>query len=72
MAKNVLAKVPKKYKKAVADDIRSIFCAGSKKKAKAFFDAFKDRWEKDLPSAVKCLETSIGACLTFYDFPEGE
>ena len=70
--RNVLAKVPKKYKKAVADDLRSIFYASSKKKAREFFDKFIDRWEKDLPSAVKCLNTSIDACLTFFSFPEGE
>ncbi len=70
--RNVLAKTPKKFKKAVADDVRSIFYASSKKKAREFFDTFKDRWEKDLPSAVKCLDTSIDACLTFFDFPEEE
>lgn len=72
VARNVLAKVPKKYKKAVADDIRSIFYASSEKKAREFFDIFKDRWGKDLPSAVKCLDTSIDACLTFFSFPEEE
>lgn len=72
VARNVLAKVPKKLKKAVADDIRSIFYATSKKKAREFFDTFKDRWEKELPSAVKCLDTSIDACLTFFHFPEEE
>jgi Transposase and inactivated derivatives len=68
VARNVLAKVPKKFKKAVADDLRSIFYASSKKKAREFFDKFIDRWEKDLPSAVKCLDTSIDACLTFLIF----
>lgn len=72
VARNVLAKVPKKHKKAAADDIRSIFYASSKKKAREFFDIFKGRWEKDLPSAVKCLDTSIDACLTFFKFPEEE
>ena len=72
VARNVLAKVPKKFKEAVADDIRSIFYASSKKKAREFFDTFKDKWEKDLSSAVKCLDTSIDACLTFFDFPEEE
>ena len=72
VARNVLAKVPKKFKKAVADDLRSIFYASSKKKAGEFFDQFADRWEKDLPSAVKCLDTSIDACLTFFNFPEEE
>jgi len=72
VARNVLAKVPKKFKKAVADDLRSIFYASSKKKAREFFDQFTDRWGKDLPSAAKCLDTSIDACLTFFNFPEEE
>jgi len=72
VARNVLAKVPKKFKKAVADDLRSIFYASSKKKAREFFGKFTDKWEKDLPSAVKCLDTSIDACLTFFKFPEEE
>ena len=33
---------------------------------------FKKRWGKDLPSAVKCLEKSIDACLTFFNCPEEE
>ena len=72
VARNVLAKVPKKLKKAVADDMRSIFYASSKSKAMEFFDIFKDRWQRDLPSAVKCLENSLEACLTFFICPEKE
>lgn len=72
VARNVLAKVPKKLKKAVADDMRSIFYASSKSKAMEFFDIFKDRWQPDLPSAVKCLENSLEACLTFFICPEEE
>jgi len=37
VARNVLAKVPKKLKKTVADDVRSIFYASSKIKAMEFF-----------------------------------
>lgn len=33
----------------------SIFYASSKKKAREFFDIFKDRWGKDIPSAVISL-----------------
>jgi putative transposase len=72
VARNVLAKVPRKLKKKVADDLRSIFYASSKKKAIEFFNTFKDKWQKDLPSAVKCLENSIEACLTFFMCPEEE
>lgn len=67
---NVLAKVPRKLKQAVADDIRSIFYASSKDKALELFGQFKQRWDKELPSAVKCLHKSLNACLVFFDFPE--
>ncbi len=72
VARNVLAKVPRKLKKSVADDLRSIFYASSKEKALEFFSQFKDRWGKELPSAVKCLGNSLDACLTFFNFPEEE
>lgn len=69
---NVLAKVPKKLKKTVADDVRSIFYASSKKKAMELFSQFKEQWENEIPSAAKSLENSLEACLTFFDFPEEE
>ncbi|MDH7512159.1 MAG: IS256 family transposase [Clostridiales bacterium] len=72
VARNVLAKVPKKLKQGVADDMRSIFYASSKEKAKEFFVQFKEHWEKEVPSAVKCLENSLESCLTFFKFPPEE
>lgn len=72
VARNILAKVPKKLKKEVADEVRSIFYASSKSKAIEFFEAFKADREKDLPSAVKCLETSLNSCLTYLQFPKEE
>jgi len=72
VARNVLAKVPQKFKEAVADGMRSIFYASSREKAREFFAEFKKRWEIEIPSAVKCLEKSIDACLVFFNFPEEE
>jgi putative transposase len=72
VARNILAKVPKKLRKSIADEVRSIFYASSKAKALSFFKAFKSRWEKELPSAVKCLESSLDSCLTYLQFPEEE
>ncbi len=72
VTRNVQAKVPKKFKDEVASDLRSIFYAPSKQKAYERFDAFRNRWEKTLPSAVGCLERSIDSCLTFFSFPEEE
>jgi putative transposase len=71
-ARSVLAKVPRKLKQAVADYLRSIFYASSRKKAEEFAVAFAATSEKDLPSAVKCLAHSLDACLTFFSFPEEE
>jgi len=72
VARNVLAKVPKKLKQEVADDIRSIFYASSRKKALEFSARFTERWQKEVPSAMKCLHNSLDNCLTFFDFPEEE
>jgi putative transposase len=72
VARNVLAKVPHKLKKEVADDLRSIFYASSKEKADEFYRSFYEKWNKDIPSAVKSLTQSIDPCLTFFKFPEEE
>jgi len=72
VARNVLAKVPQKLKQKVADDMRSIFYASSRGKALEFSTQFRDRWQKEVPSAVKCLQNSLDSCLTFFDFPKEE
>lgn len=72
VSRNVLAKVPRKLKKRIADEVRSIFYASSRQKAMQFFSQFKSRWQKELPSAVKCLENSLEACLAYLNFPEEE
>lgn len=72
VSRNVLCKVPKKLKQEVADDIRSIFYAKSRVKANMFMREFKLKWNKDIPSAVKCLESSIDSTLRYLEFPEDE
>ena len=72
VARNILAKVPQKLKKDVADQVRSIFYASTKAKAINFFESFKAQREKELPSAVKCLEKSLESCLTYLQFPQEE
>lgn len=72
VARNVLAKVPQKLKQKVADNLRSIFYASSREKALEFSTRFSEQWQKELPSAVKCLQNSLDSCLTFFDFPEEE
>lgn len=72
VSRNVLAKVPRKRKQEVADRVRDIFYAPDRPTAKASFTAFKEKYSGDLPSAVRCLESSLERCLTFYSFPEEE
>lgn len=72
VARNVLAKVPQKQKQQVADDIRSIFYASSYSKAQSQWESFEKKWQRELPSATKCLSQSLERCLTFYKFPQEE
>lgn len=46
--------------------------ASSRQKALEFATQFAERWQKAVPSAVKCLQNSLDSCLTFFDFPEDE
>jgi len=64
--------VLKKFKQAVAKDIRTILYAPSKENALESFESFTRKWGKDIPSAVSCLDRSIDICLTFFNFPEEE
>ena len=72
VARNVICKVPQNMKQKVADDMRSIFYASSKEKSLKFFEDFKRAYEKEIPSAVKCLEASLDSTLSFFAFPSDE
>ena len=72
VARNVICKVPQNMKQKVADDIRSIFYASTKDKSMEFFADFKRKYEKDIPSAVKCLEGSLESTLCYLSFPKDE
>lgn len=72
VARNVLSKVSRGMKKEVADSLRNIFYASSRKKAKEHFRAFDDKYQETCASAVKCLSNVIDECLTFYSFPDEE
>ena len=69
VARNVLCKVPKVAKQAVADGLRSIFYAPSRTSAKSQYADFHAAYEKAYPSAVKCLGNVIEDCLTYFSFP---
>ena len=68
VARNVLAKVPRKLKKEVADSLRDIFYASDKGRALEYFELFRGRYENVAPSAVRCLERCVEQCLTYLKF----
>ncbi|NBV29041.1 IS256 family transposase [bacterium] len=72
VARNVLSKCPAKIKKEVADEMRSVFYASSKKKALEFFEKMKTKRQSEIPSAIKCLEHSLEQTLCYLSFPGDE
>ncbi len=69
VARNVLAKVPRRLKTEVAADIKPIFYAPSRSQALEAFERFREKWQQVVPSAVGSLERSLEACLTYLSFP---
>ncbi len=72
VARNVLAKVPRKLQTEIAQEVRSIFYAPSKEQALVAFETLKKERERDIPSAIACLQRSLDSCLTFFRFPKQE
>lgn len=70
LARNVMSKVPVKMRQEVGDRLRDIFYASSRDKAMSNFEAFKEQYKSLLPSAVACLEKSVGRALTYLKFDE--
>ena len=68
LARNVISKVPVKMRQEVGDHLRDIFYASSREKAMSNFEAFKEKYKSLLPSAVTCLEKSVGKALTYLKF----
>jgi putative transposase len=72
VARNVLAKVSRGYRKEVTDSLRDIFYASTRPKAVDAFQSFIAKYEVIFPSATQCLSKVIEECLTFFSFPEYE
>ena len=70
LARNVLAKTPVKFRKEVADSLRDIFYSSSRDRAMNYFEDFREKWQKLIPSALRCLERSVDKALTYLKFDE--
>mgnify|MGYP001627882650 FL=1 len=66
---NVLNKFPKSMQPAVKADLREIWQAETRAKAKAAMDIFAEKYGIKYEKAVTCLTKDRDALLAFYDFP---
>jgi putative transposase len=62
--------LPKRYQEECNNEVSSIYKAKSKQEALAIFKAWRRRWIKVCPKAVKCLERDIDNLLNFFDCPK--
>jgi transposase-like protein len=67
--RNVLARVPKRDHKQVAQAMNRIFYAASLDEALAAAREFAGRWENVYPEATRLLGEDLADCLTFFRFP---
>lgn len=68
--RNILAHIPKRKKKEVGAALSGIFTQEEETGAREHLAAFKLRYERDYPEAVKILEDDVEASLTYYQFPK--
>ena len=66
---NVLNKFPKSMQPTVKADLREIWQAETRAKAKAAMDIFAEKYGIKCEKAVNCLTKDRDALLAFYDFP---
>ncbi|SMD14885.1 IS256 family transposase [Primorskyibacter flagellatus] len=66
---NVLNKFPKSMQLTVKVDLREIWQAETRAKAKAAMDIFAEKYGVKYEKAVTCLTKDCGALLAFHDFP---
>lgn len=69
-AANVMPRVPARYQAAFKSDWDLVQYAADKPTAKAGFQSLKERWEKDCPEGVECMERDLDALLVHYEFPK--
>jgi putative transposase len=67
---NILAYVPEKQHNLIRPELRAIFYQDSQEKADQELAAFIAKYEANYPSAIRCLQRDLEACLTFYSFPK--
>ncbi|MEG4610326.1 IS256 family transposase [Microcoleus sp. F6_B6] len=68
---NIESHVPEKYRDALHAELRAIFYQPDRAQADQAAAAFMAKYERQYPSAIRCMQRDWEACLTFYAYPEG-
>ena len=66
---NTTGTTPWSLRAVVPAEAKRIFYAPNEQEARALFQAFKERWAKEAPKAVECIEKDIEELLAFYKLP---
>jgi transposase-like protein len=66
---NVAGHTPWSLRGVVPGEAKRIFYAPNEQEARELFEAFKERWSKEAPKAVECIEKDIEGLLNFYKLP---
>jgi putative transposase len=67
---NVLSYIPNKQREQIEPELKGLFYQKSRQQADQAVAAFIEKYQKMYPTAVKCLQRDLEACLTFYSFPK--
>lgn len=62
--------VPEKYRDALHAELRAIFYQPDRAQADQAAAAFMAKYERQYPSAIRCMQRDWEACLTFHAYPE--
>lgn len=69
LVRNVLSKVPARLRPRLAREVVGAFRATSRAAARQHLGQLVARWAKELPEAMRCLESGFAAATVFYGFP---
>jgi putative transposase len=67
--RNVMAKLPVKYREACLTDLRSVYTQTTQTAARERYKVWVKRWEDTVPAAVECVRKDIDELLTFLKEP---
>ena len=66
---NVTGHTPWSLRGVIPQELKRIFYAPNEQDARTLFSRFKERWSKEAPKAVECVEKDIEELLLFYTLP---